>query len=196
MLSRAAARRHRRRRTVAMTIDCITVEYPRGLPRDDVRLIVTALDQAGVAAEVRAAEAREGGVTVDPWQLLVIMSLSSFLTTFASETGREAAKALVAAQRLVRRRLHQPPAPTPAATPDLVVELRDRYLSLTFPADLLDDADWPLRRLGDLLAIRLDRGTSYRWDRTHHRWQPEGAASSANGGGDAKFAAERPGDLG
>jgi hypothetical protein len=179
-----------------MTIDCITVEYPRGLPCDDVRLIVAALGQAGVAAEVRSAEAREDAVTLDPWQLLVIMSLSSFLTIFASETGREAARALVTAQRLVRRRSHQPPPLIPAATPDLVVELRDRYLSLTFPADLLDDADWPLRRLGDLLAIRLDRGTSYRWDRTHHRWQPGGAASSADGGGDASFAAEQFGDLG
>jgi hypothetical protein len=149
-----------------MSFDHLTIEYPADLAATEVDEIVTLVDRAGLDAEVRPAEVRRGGTGVEPWQVLLVVSFSSFLNAFVQDAGKDAWKAVVwVARRVARRR----PAERSPGDGELIVDVRDRRLSLAFGDDALEDPR-AFTRIPQLLQSRPEPGSSFRWDGDLGRW--------------------------
>jgi hypothetical protein len=149
-----------------MPFDHLTIVYPADLAATEVDEIVTLVDQAGLDAEVRPAEVRRGGTGMEPWQVLVVMSSSSFLNAFVQDAGKDAWKAVVTVVRRVARRR---PGERPPGDGELVVDVQDRRLAFAFGDDALGDPR-AFTCIPQLLESGPEPGSSFRWDRDLGRW--------------------------
>jgi hypothetical protein len=154
--------------------DLLTIEYPGQLTGDDVDYLAGVLDAAEIDADLRPAEARKGGTGLEPWHLLVILPLTSYVTAL----GELAAKRTWEAITTVARRVADRRPPGRAGGGTLVLEERSQHLSFSVGADALDDPE-ALQEMAELLRNGPARGTSYRWDGRGRRWVVHPAGDDA-----------------
>ena len=135
---------------------------------DDEELILAALTECGVAAQVKTIPARRDAQTLS-WLLLVSLPLQGFLSSMSQQVAEDAYRTFTrAVGRLLER--HQRPADTPARQPPVLI-LQDPATGLR----IVLEPDLPAEAHTQLCALDLSR---YRlgplhYDRALHRWRSE-----------------------
>lgn len=136
---------------------------------DDEQLILTALTECGVTAQVKVIPARRDAQTLT-WLMLISLPLQGFISTMSQKIAEDAYHRFVkAAGRLLER--HRPPADTPGGgnPPVLVLQDPDTGLRIVLEPDLPEEAHEQLCAL-DLSRYRFG---PLHYDRALHRWRSE-----------------------
>ena len=135
---------------------------------DDEELILAALTECGVAAQVKIVPARRDAQTLS-WLLLISLPLQGFLSSMSQKFAEDTYRTFT---RVVGRLLdrYQPPAGTPAGKPPVLI-LQDPATGLRIALE----PDLPTEAHQQLCALDLSR---YRlgplhYDRAQHRWRSE-----------------------
>jgi hypothetical protein len=136
---------------------------------DDEEVILAALTECGVAAEVKIIPARRDAQALT-WLVLISLPLQGFMTAVATKIAEDAyGKFIRAARRLIDR--YRPPVDAPAAEVPSVLVLQDPAtgLRIVFEPDLPSEAYEQLPRL-DLADYRYG---PLHYDRSLRRWRSE-----------------------
>jgi hypothetical protein len=136
---------------------------------DDEEVILAALTECGVAAELKIIPARRDAQAL-AWLVLISLPLQGFMTAVGTKIAEDAyGKFIQAARRLLDRRRH--PADTPEAEVPPVLVLQDPAtgLRIVFEPDLPGEAYEQLPGL-DLAGYRYG---PVHYDRSLRRWRSE-----------------------